>query len=72
MLIYETNEIKGYKDYRYTYRYYLEGNIILRYKHIEVKIFDGKENAWSEEDKLINTWSKSDPNLPTWLKNKIK
>ena len=73
MLIYRTNEWKGYgKQNYYWNEYRQEGCEIRKYKCHRSKFFDGKENNWNTEEILEITWNIDDSNLPDWLRRYIK
>lgn len=71
-LIYETNEWNGYgKQNYYWNEYWLEGNLVVKYKCNRHKFFDGKENNWEESKNEEESWDINDPNLPEWLRQHI-
>ena len=68
MVIYKTNEWKGYgKQNYYWNEYRLEGNTICKYKCNRFKFFDGRENSWEHEEQLVDSWDKNDSDMPEWL-----
>ncbi len=73
MLIYRTNEWKGYgKQNYYWNEYRQEGGEICKYKCHRSKFFDGRESNWNTEETLEITWRIDDSNLPEWLRRYVK
>lgn len=72
MIIYKTNEWKGYgKQNYYWNEYRREGNTVYKYKCHRQKFFDGDENNWETEESLEESWAINDPTMPEWLKQYI-
>ena len=68
MIMYRTNEWKGYgkKNY-YWNEYRMEGNKVNKFKCNRHKFFDGDENNWVKDERLEESWKTDDPDLPDWL-----
>lgn len=69
MIIYTTQEWKGYgKQNYYWNEYRLEGEEIVKYKCHRRKIFNGDENIGEQSERMEESWKKDDPTMPEWLK----
>lgn len=67
--IYITEKWSGFgKQNYYWHEYRYEAPEINLFKCHKWKIFDGNENSWMEDEKLIETWTAQDPNMPEWLR----
>jgi len=73
MVIYRTNEWKGYgKQNYYWNEYRLEANTVYKYKCHRQKCFNGDENNWETDESLENFWDVNDPTIPDWLQKHIR
>lgn len=72
MVIYTTNEWKGYGKQNYFWNeYHLEGDEVIKYKCHRRKVFDGDESTWKYEKDEVESWSVDDSSMPEWLKQYI-
>ncbi len=70
--LYTTREWKGHgKQNYYCNEYRQDGDTIQKVKCHRQKFFDGHENEWSHDERVIESWSKGDPGIPDWLKKLI-
>ena len=70
MLVYRTNEWKGYgKQNYYWNEYRKEGSDIVKYKCHREKHFDGHESEWYQDEEEVERWDIEDSNLPEWLRS---
>ena len=70
--LYTTNEWKGYgKQNYYHNEYRQDGDVIEKVKCHRQKFFDGNENNWDTDEKVVDSWNVNDSNLPEWLKKLI-
>ena len=67
--LYITKEQPVYGKQNYCWNEYrLENDKVVKHSCHRQKIFDGDENEWHENDKVVNSWSTDDPNMPEWLR----
>jgi hypothetical protein len=70
MVIYKTNEWKGYGDHEFYWNEYrLEDSEVVKYKCSRRKFFDGDENNWEYDEDEVESWDIDDPDLPDWLRD---
>lgn len=73
MVVYVTNEYKGYgKQNYYYYEYRLENNVVKKIKCHRFKSFNGDENEWIENEKEVESWKIGDENMPDWLVERLQ
>ena len=67
--LYITKEQPVYGKQNYCWNEYrLENDKVVKHSCHRQKIFDGDENEWHENDKVVDSWSTDDPNMPEWLR----
>lgn len=72
MTIYITREQKGHGKHEYYWNEYrLEEGVIVKYRCYRRKFFDGNENTWDEDEKVLESWTIDNPNMPEWLRQYI-
>lgn len=72
--IYSTNEWSGYGKQNYYHNEYYhdeDTDTVEKHKCHRYKFFDGDENNWEEDDKVVDSWSTDDPDMPDWLNKYI-
>ena len=71
--IYSTNEWSGYEKQNYYHNEYRKkGNKVFKYKCHRFKFFNGRENTWETDERLVESWNTNDPQMPAWLNKYIK
>lgn len=71
--IYETKEWKGFGKHEFFHNEYVQDkDTITKFKCGRRKIFNGKENEWTNTKRKEASWKKSDPKMPDWLKKHVK
>lgn len=67
--VYQTNEWDGYgKHNHYHNEYRVDGDEVTKVRVHRQKFFDGDENTWETEEKVIDSWDKDDSSMPGWLR----
>lgn len=70
--IYVTDQWKGFGKQNYFWNEYrFESGKVFKFKCHKHKHFDGDENAWLENEELIESWEITDPAIPEWLNQYI-
>ena len=73
MTIYTTNEWNGHGKQNYFWNEYRqEGTTVQKYKCHRYKYFDGDENNWEKDERLVESWNISDPSMPEWLRKHVR
>ncbi len=66
--IYTTKEYKGFgKQNYYWNEYRQEDDNVEKVNCHRQKLFDGHENNWNYEEKVVDSWKTNDPSMPEWL-----
>ena len=73
MLLYKTNEWKGYGKQEHIWNEYrLDVDKVTMVKCRRQKFFDGRENDWEQSERKMKSWARDDANLPEWLQELLK